>query len=155
MLSYRYTYICPYECSSTYQPAKCVAVATGSSVKTPSWTYILLQPIIVFPLLAGKTLRALALKAAAEASVAASVPPLPARGSQHSAASQSAAWPDAVEQQEEFPQVKVPGRAFVAAGLGRFATLAELDLKDKRATTLTCIAACRGISIHQWASTGE
>ena len=41
-------------------------------------------------LIAGKALRALALKAAAEASVAASVPPLSARVRQHSAVSQSA-----------------------------------------------------------------
>lgn len=41
-------------------------------------------------LIAGKALRALALKAAAQASVAACVPPLPARVRQHCAVSQSA-----------------------------------------------------------------
>lgn len=58
---------------------------------------------------AGKTLRALALKAAAKASVAACVPPLPARVS-HSAASQSSVLVNTVEQQKAMPQAEEPGR---------------------------------------------
>lgn len=62
---------------------------------------------------AGKTLRALALKAAAKASVAACVPPLPARVS-HSAASQSALSVIAVEQQQAVLQAEEPGRTTLA-----------------------------------------
>lgn len=58
---------------------------------------------------AGKTMRALALKAAAKASMAAYVPPLPARVS-HSAASQSAVSVNAVEEQQAVPQAEEPGR---------------------------------------------
>lgn len=62
---------------------------------------------------AGRTLRAPALKAAAKATVAACAPPLPARVS-HSAASQPAVWVNAVEQQQAVPQAEKPGRTTLA-----------------------------------------
>ena len=65
-------------------------------------------------LIAGKTLRALALKAAAEASVAASVPPVPAGVSQTSTDSQSAGLVNTVEQQGAMPKAEEPGRVTLA-----------------------------------------
>lgn len=65
-------------------------------------------------LVAGKTLRALALKAAAEASVAASVTPLPAGVSQNSPVSHSAISVNTAEQKEAMPQAEELGRVSLA-----------------------------------------
>lgn len=64
-------------------------------------------------------MRALARKAATEASVAASILPLPARVSQHSAVSESPILVNTGEQQEAMPQAEELGRVTLAGGRTR------------------------------------